>query len=88
MRTHDEDLRHWLENYFEEIEGMTMNMLSRRIGVSKLALQAYLDGMYFAPKEVGGLGVTKENSTVESRIRAYRDRVFGGYGVLEDSLIF
>lgn len=84
----DEELRLWLERHLDD-EGITMNRLSRttHTGVSKLALQAYVDGVYFLPTEAGGLGVRREKSTVETRIRKYRDRV-EGYGVLADALVF
>jgi len=87
---HDEELRDWLERPWNE-EELSLNQLSHtsRTGVSKLALQAYLDGVYFEPVSLGGLGVRRENSTIEKRIRAYRIRIEGlGYGDLEDDLIF
>jgi|CXWL01.1.fsa_nt_gi DNA transposition AAA+ family ATPase len=72
----DEELRLWLEGYLAEHSNVTTAELSRsdHIGGSKTALDAYLKGTYFLPKEVGGMGVNPENSNLEAKIRSYRDK--------------
>lgn len=76
---HDEELRLWLENHLRKHPHLTLEKLSRHTHIGKGAqpstLRAYLDCKYFAPKEEGGLGV--QNSKLEDRIRAYKDRVEG-----------
>lgn len=75
----DEELRLWLAQYIEEHPHLTTAILSRsdHIGVSRTALDQYLEGTYFLPKESGGTGVKPEGSKVESRIRIYREKVEG-----------
>lgn len=75
----DEDLRLWLTNYLEEHEHLTTNELGRsdHIGVSKTALDAYLNGTYFLDKSAGGMGVNPKNSNIEPKIIAYRNKVEG-----------
>lgn len=75
----DEDLRVWLDGYIKEHPHLTTAELSRgdHIGMSKTALDAYLNGTYFVPKESGGLGVNPQNTKIETKIRAYRDKVEG-----------
>lgn len=75
----DEDLRCWLAAHIEEHLHLTTTVLSRsdHIGVSRTALDQYLEGTYFLPKESGGTGVNPDGSKVEHRIRAYRERVEG-----------
>jgi DNA transposition AAA+ family ATPase len=75
----DEELRRWLERYIEEYPHHTTQVLSRSqyIGVSRTALDAYLAGTYFLPKESGGAGVDPKNSTIEKKVRAYSERVEG-----------
>ncbi len=75
----DEELRVWLETYIEEHPHLSTVVLSRNdhIGASRTALDAYLKGTYFVPKESGGSGVNPENSKTEDKIRAYREKVEG-----------
>lgn len=75
----DEELRRWLATYIEEHSHLTTAVLSRsdHIGVSRTALDQYLEGTYFLPKASGGTGVNPDGSKVEHRIRAYRERVEG-----------
>lgn len=75
----DEELRRWLAKYIAEHPHHTTLVLSRsqHIGVSRTALDAYLDGTYFLPKESGGMGVSPANSTIEKKVRAFREQVEG-----------
>ncbi len=75
----DEELRIWLENYIEQYPHLSTIELSRtdHIGVSRTALDSYLNGTYFVSKEAGGLGVNPQNTKIEAKIRAYRDKVEG-----------
>lgn len=75
----NEELRLWLDRYIKEHPHLTTIILSRNdhIGVSRTALDAYIAGTYFIPKEAGGLGVNPTNTKIEQKIRAYRDRVEG-----------
>lgn len=74
---YDEELRLWLENHIEQHPHLTPLVLARKdyIGMSRTALESYLDCTYFLPKESGGLGV--KESKLEKLIRAYRERVEG-----------
>ena len=73
----DDELRSWLVNYIRDHPQHTTVVLSRAayIGISRKALDAYLSGTYFLPKESGGLGASAGYSRVESAIAAFRDRV-------------
>lgn len=75
----DEKLRIWLAQYIEEHPHLSTIVLSRNdhIGVSRTALDAYLNGTYFVPKESGGLGVNVSNTQIEKKISLYRERVEG-----------
>lgn len=75
----DEKLRLWLDAYITEHPHLTTAILSRNdhIGVSRTALDAYLAGTYFVPKESGGLGVNPKNTKIEQKIRQYREKVEG-----------
>jgi DNA transposition AAA+ family ATPase len=75
----DEDLRLWLSDHIKELPHLNTKVLSRanQIGVSRTALDSYLEGTYFLPKESGGLGVDPKGSKMEKRIRDYRERVEG-----------
>lgn len=75
----DEDLRLWLEGYIADHPHLPTKILSRsdHIGMGRTALDAYLGGTYFIPKENGGLGVSPKGSNIETKIRAYKDRVEG-----------
>lgn len=75
----DEELRRWLEGYIKDHPHLTTAVLSRtdHIGVSRTALDQYLEGTYFLPKSSGGAGVKPETSKVEKLIRAYREKVEG-----------
>lgn len=74
----DEKIRLWLENYIKEHPHLTTAILSRsdHIGMSRSALDAYLEGTYFLPKPQG-LGVNPKNSDIEKKIKTYRERVEG-----------
>jgi DNA transposition AAA+ family ATPase len=75
----DEELRLWLDRYIQDHSHLTTAVLSRQdhIGVSRTALDQYLEGTYFLPQTSGGAGVKPEKSKIEIRIRAYRERVEG-----------
>ncbi|MGH9942463.1 MAG: AAA family ATPase [Pyrinomonadaceae bacterium] len=75
----DEQLRLWLEAYIKEHPHHTTAVLSRSqyVGVSRTALDAYLDGSYFMSKEDGGQGVNPASSKIEKQIRAFREQVEG-----------
>lgn len=75
----DEELRRWLEQYVAAHPQHSTAMLSRaqHIGVSRRALDSYLSGTYFLPKEWGGDGVDPRSSKIEHAIGAYRERVEG-----------
>lgn len=75
----DEELRLWLKKYTDEHPHLTTAVLSRsdHIGMSRSALDAYLNGTYFTSKEMGGLGVNPKNTQIEVKIRAYREKVEG-----------
>lgn len=75
----DEKLRLRLEKYIEHHPHLTTAVLGRsdHIGVSRTALDAYLNGTYFTPKESGGLGVNPKNTQIETKIRSYLDKVEG-----------
>lgn len=77
--TWDEELRQWLRDYIQQHPHHTTAVLSRKeyIGVSRTALDLYLDGTYFLPRDAGGHGVDPKTSKIEQRIRAYRERVEG-----------
>lgn len=74
---YDEKLRLWLENYIKQHPHLTTAVLGRsdHIGMSRTALDSYLEGNYFLSKEAGGLGV--KSSKLETMVRAYRERVEG-----------
>lgn len=74
---YDEELRLWLENHIKQHPHLTTLVLSRKdyIGMSRTALDSYLDATYFLPKEAGGLGV--KDSKLEKLVRAYRERIEG-----------
>jgi DNA transposition AAA+ family ATPase len=75
----DESLRQWLAEYIEAHPQHDTSILQREqfIGMSRTALDAYLNGMYFLPKENGGQGVDPKNSKLERLVRAFRDRIEG-----------
>lgn len=75
----DEELRIWLDEYIKEHTHLTTAELSRsdHIGASRTALDGYIAGTYFIPKENGGMGVNAQNSKIEQKIRAYREKVEG-----------
>src|SRR5262245_64375773 len=54
----DEELRSWLEGYLDSYPHHTLEVLSRSqyIGAPRAALESYLEGLYFLPKESGGEG--------------------------------
>jgi DNA transposition AAA+ family ATPase len=75
----NEELRAWLEGYVRRYPHHSTDVLSRSqyIGVSRRALDAYIAGTYFLPKEQGGEGQDPRTSTIENSIRVYRERVEG-----------
>src|SRR5215813_5410660 len=75
----DAELHQWLKEYCEAHPHHDTLVLSRDqfIGVSRTALDAYLQGTYFLPKENGGNGVDTKNSKIESQIRRFREQVEG-----------
>ncbi len=75
----DLELRHWLSDHIATHPHRPTTVLSRaeHIGISRRALDDYLAGRYFLPKEQGGQGVSATTSKIENAIRAYRERVEG-----------
>lgn len=75
----DEGLRLWLQGYIKEHPHLTTAVLSRadHIGMSKTALDAYINGTYFVSKEAGGLGVNPKKTSIEEKIQAYREKTEG-----------
>lgn len=75
----DEDLRLWLVDHIKQYPHLDTKVLSRsdHIGVSRTALDSYIEGTYFLPKSSGGLGVDPKGSKIEKAVKAYRDRVEG-----------
>lgn len=75
----DQELLQWLRTYCEGHPQHDTVVLSREqfIGVSRTALDAYLAGTYFLPKENGGNGVAPNNSKIEGAIRRFREHVEG-----------
>jgi DNA transposition AAA+ family ATPase len=75
----DPELLQWLRGYCGEHPQHDTVVLSREqfIGVSRTALDAYLVGTYFLPKENGGMGVDPKNSKIEAAIRRFREQVEG-----------
>lgn len=73
----DEELRLWLENHIKEYPHLTTSVLSKDqyTGVSRTALDDYLSSTYFLSKESGGKGV--KSSSIEEKIRKYREKVEG-----------
>lgn len=73
----DEDLRLWLELHIQRYPHLTTGVLARPgyIGMSRTALDDYLAGTYFLPKNSGGKGV--QSSRLEKMIRDYRERIEG-----------
>lgn len=73
----DEELRQWLEDYIKENSHHTTLVLSRSqyIGVSKSAIDSYLEGKYFLPAALGGAGGDVKTSTLETKIRSFREKV-------------
>jgi len=75
--TGDENLRRWLADYLASHSEHTTAVLARAdyIGISRRALEAYLNGRYFLPGEQGGEGGDPASSRLEPAIRAFRSRV-------------
>ena len=73
----DKELRSWLRKYIDAHPHHTTIVLSRShyIGVNKKALDAYLAGTYFLPKEEGGMGADPNNSRIEQDIKQFRKRI-------------
>jgi hypothetical protein len=70
--TGDKELRDWLAEHIATYPHRTTAILSRaeHIGVSRKALDDYLAGKYFMPKECGGQGISPVDSKIERAIRA------------------
>lgn len=75
----DEELRLWLVGHMEQHPNLTTAVLSRpnNIGFNQGAIDQYVKGTYFLPKEIGGMGVTPEGSKIEHLVRSYREKVEG-----------
>src|ERR1700754_2015463 len=77
----DEELRLWLVGHIERNPHLTTVVLSRKeagyIGASKPQLDAYVKGIYFLPKENGGMGINPKGSNIETLVRNYRETVEG-----------
>jgi hypothetical protein len=73
----DETLRKWLADYIAAHPEHTTAVLARAdyIGMSRRALDSYLSGRYFLPREKGGEGGDPASSRLEPAIRAFRSRV-------------
>ena len=73
----DEGLRKWLADYIAAHPEHTTAVLARAdyIGMSRRALDSYLSGRYFLPREEGGEGADPASSRLEPAIRAFRLRV-------------
>jgi hypothetical protein len=76
-RLGDEELRQWLLKRIEKIPTLTTASLARyeMVGCSRTGLDAYLRGLYFLPREHGGVGGDPATSKLEQKIRRYRERV-------------
>src|SRR5262249_21651380 len=74
-----EDLRKGVKRYVKGPPNQPTAVLSRAqyIGVSRKALESYIAGTYFLPKDYGGEGVDPKASKIEHAIRAFRERVDG-----------
>lgn len=77
--TWDEELRQWLRDHVGSNPHRPTAVLARAefIGISRKALDDYIMGRYFLPKELGGQGVNPGESKIENAIRAYRERIEG-----------
>ena len=73
----DEELRRWLADYIAAHPEHPTAVLARAdyIGMSRRALDAYLNGRYFLSREQGGEGGDPASSRLELAIRAFRSRV-------------
>ncbi len=78
----DGELRQWLENYIKQHPHLSTSVLAKadHTGVSRTALDDYLSGTYFLPVSSGGKGVDPRRSTIEEKLRAYREKVEGTVG--------
>ena len=74
---YDENLRRWLADYLAAHPAHSTAVLARAdyIGISRRALDAYVNGVYFKPTTEGGLGSDPADSRLEAAIRAFRSRV-------------
>lgn len=74
----DEKLRLWLENFIKQNSHLQTKILSRtdHIGFSRTGLDAYINGTYFLA-EPEGMGVNPKTSSIEKKIRTYRNKVEG-----------
>ena len=73
----DEELRQWFEAHLKAHPHLGTASLSRQIGKSRAALDQYVAGKYFLPRENGGQGVDPKKSNIEKLIHQYRERVEG-----------
>ncbi len=74
----NEKLRLWLESFVKENQHLPTKILSRtdHIGFSRTGLDAYINGTYFLA-EPEGMGVNPKTSSIEKKIRAYRNKIEG-----------
>lgn len=77
--TGDEELRRWLADHVIDHPHRSTAVLSRaeHIGITRNALDEYLAGRYFLPRQQGGQGANPKDSKIENAIRAYRERIEG-----------
>lgn len=75
----DEELRNWLEGYIKQHPHHPTEVLSRShyIGIPRIILDEYLEGIYFLPKKSGGKGNSVRRSGVEDAIRRFREKMEG-----------
>lgn len=71
----DEELRQWLLKRIEEYPNVALGFHALEIKVSRTGLESYLNGTYFAPRELGGGDRDPATSMLEKKIRAYRQRI-------------
>jgi DNA transposition AAA+ family ATPase len=73
----NEKLRLWLVNHIGEHPHLSTRELARSMGSNRTALDQFIAGKYFLPREQGGQGVNPGNSNLERLVQAYRERVEG-----------
>lgn len=75
----NEELRSWLENYIKGQPHHTTEVLARSqyIGVPRVIIEEYLEGIYFLPKKSGGKGNSRKKSYIEEAIWRFRISIEG-----------